>query len=378
MNRFVLALPTVLAVAVTITVPAELRGQPTRPASANHEATSERTHLTGPPSLPRPDSLPEAEVPCLFTQATTQSQAEMDRWPSLSLGGAAVGWGGTVQRPGFELRARIERAPVRLGLVWGRAGTGSFTTGWSGVELTATAAHLLGGELGLGVAAGSHSEKNSVVGAGGALVRISDRDWTLGPRMSLTWTVDRPMADSEVEAFLRWGVGLGDEKRYHVPALGLSLGLPIVESGFPVLEPIQPRMSLHAAAGIAPGTLRLRSGLVPLARAGVDVLIGNVITRAFADMEFDGNRSAHSFGTALLLTLPGRGRTTLHAGAALRRYVQTVDDLTNYTWISGPMVEVRRRLGDRLSLAVTADRSWGFDTTGEGFRIDGLTFGLRR
>lgn len=378
MKRLVLALTTVLTVVVTMTVPGALRGQSTRPASANHEATEDRSHLTGPLGLPRPDSLPEAEVSRLFTQAAEQSEAEMSRWPSLYLGGAAVGWGGTVQHPGFELRARIDRAPVRLGLVWGRAGTGSFTTGWSGVELMATAVHLLGGELGLGVAGGRHSEQNSVVGAGGALVRISDRDWTLGPRMSLTWTVDRPMADAEVEAFLRWMVGLGDEKRYHAPALGVSLGLPVVESEFPALVPLQPRMSVHAAAGIAPGTLRPRSDLVPVARAGVDVLVGNVITRAFADVEFDGDRSAHSFGTALLLTLPGRGGTTLHAGAALRRYVETVDDLTNYTWISGPMVEVRRRLGDRLSLAVTADRSWGFGTTGEGFRIDGLTFGLRR
>jgi hypothetical protein len=83
MNRFVLALTTVLAVAVTITVPGELRGQSTRPALANYQATSERTHLTGPLGLPRPDSLPEAEVPCLFTQATKQSQAGMGRWPSL-------------------------------------------------------------------------------------------------------------------------------------------------------------------------------------------------------------------------------------------------------------------------------------------------------
>lgn len=57
MKRLVLALTTVLAVAVTITVPGELRGQSTCPASANHEATSVRIHLTGPMGLPRPDSV---------------------------------------------------------------------------------------------------------------------------------------------------------------------------------------------------------------------------------------------------------------------------------------------------------------------------------
>jgi hypothetical protein len=379
MNRFTLTLFAASLVAVTMAFPKDVSAQvdctllPERMATADAVTSPKDWHS----SRRRLDGI--VQFSCSLPPSSDEPQEEAGRWPAFSLGAAGVGWGGTVQHAGFEVRARIGQAPSRLGVVWGQGGSGTFKTGWTGVELTSTATRLLRGELALGVAAGSYSESNTIAGADGALVRVSDRDWTLGPLMSLRWTSDRPLAGFEIEGFLRWMVGLGDEERYHAPAVGLSVGAPGVQSGAPVRELDHPRVAFHLAAGIAPGSLRGSSELLPMTRGGVDLHVGDVTGRAFGDMEFDGDdRDAYSLGTAVLLRLRGGDPNSVYMGAALRRYFETLGNGTESSWIGGPVVEVRRRVGERLALTLSAERSWGFDTTGESIRIDGLTIGLRR
>ena len=379
MNRPILMLSASLVVTITVPPPGEISAQvvctpiPGGGTTAGEAASIRQSDLSPPPSAA------VLLFPCSVPLESQELQEEAGGWPAFSLGAAGVGWGGTVQHAGFELRARIGQAPSRLGVVWGQGGSGTFKTGWTGFELTGTARRLLRGELALGVAAGSYSESNTIAGADGAPVRVSDRDWTLGPLMSLRWTSDRPLAGFEVEGFLRWMVGLGDEKRYHAPAVGLSVGAPGVQTGAPVREPDHPRVAFHLAAGIAPGTLRGSSELLPMTRGGVDLHVGDVTGRAFGDMEFDGDdRDAYSLGTAVLLRLRGGDPNSVYMGAALRRYFESLGNGTESSWIGGPVVEVRRRVGERFALTLSAERSWGFDTTGGSIRIDGLTIGLRR